>query len=482
MVFSKSNELFAHAKHLPMTKQKHCFCGASQNSKFCDGDFFKHEKRAQGTVEYLILISVVVVIALIAVGATFFAINPAPLQQRASVEALKVLDVAISETSFNNENFEFFLKLKNNFSSRINITNIKIGDVNTNFDQNLLAGASSIFIISSSAECVNNEVLKDVVITYESKYGLEHLQTTNGISFACNGASLNQILRFFYISNDHLLDGDLFKINRMNDLSYSLSGELDNNGTLPSGLVGYYKFNESSGTTITDSSGNNNDGNFFNGPIITTDGDYTVYTFTSSGVISVSSDTNVAVLVVAGGGGGGGNHGGGGGAGGLVYSSSYLLTAGNKIVTVGSGGNGNNSLSSIVGTKGGNSVFDNITALGGGYGRGYTSLTSPTTGGSGAGGTSRSGYTTGAIATQTDSGGATGYGHSGGNAVINQTDWPSGGGGGAGGVGSNAANDGQGGNGGVGLAFDINGTLMYYAGGGGGGGKYLQAGYGGIGG
>jgi hypothetical protein len=219
------------------------------------------------------------------------------------------------------------------------------------------------------------------------------------------------------------------------------------------------------------------------GTSTTTADGYKIHTFTNSGTFRVFSDTcDVEVLVVAGGGGGGGNHGGGGGAGGLVYSSSYSLTEGNKTVTVGSGGNGNNSLSSIVGTRGGNSVFDNITALGGGYGGGYTSLTSPTTGGSGAGGTSRSGYTTGAAKTQTDSGGATGYGNRGGNAVTGQSDWPGGGGGGAGAAGSNATNDGHGGNGGIGLSYDISGTSTYYAGGGGGGGAYTIVGYAGLGG
>ena len=437
---------------------------------------FSKSKRifAQGTVEYLIILSVVVVIALIAVGATFFAINPAPLQQKASVEALKILDVAISETSFNNSTTEFFIKLKNNFSSRINITNIKIGDVNTNFDQNLLAGASSIFIISGSAECVNNEVLKDVVITFESKYGLEHLQSTNRISFACNGADIFQNLRFFYIPNQHIEDGTFFKIKRFSDLNYSLNGELDSNGTLPSGLVAYYKLNESSGTNIVDSSGNNNDGvssvskEFVR---VTTDGDYTVYTFISDGTISVVSDVNVSVLVVAGGGGGGGTIAGGGGAGGLIYNSNYSLTPGTKTITVGDGGIGGLGWNYYpnFGANGENSVFDSLTAIGGGGGH-YNSYAS--TGGSGSGG-SYTPYNIGAN-------GTTGQGNKGGNG--DSTSNVAGGGGGAGGVGANSSGINSG-NGGVGLAYDINGTLVYYAGGGGGGTRNAGvAGIGGLGG
>ncbi len=89
----------------------------------------------------------------------------------------------------------------------------------------------------------------------------------------------------------------------------------------------------------------------------------------SGGYLVPSGVTEVEVLVVAGGGGGsgGGNGGAGGGAGGLVYISNYAVTPGERIsVTVGDGGaavvTGNS------GNDGANSVFNNITAIGGGGG------------------------------------------------------------------------------------------------------------------
>src|SRR4051812_23609164 len=104
------------------------------------------------------------------------------------------------------------------------------------------------------------------------------------------------------------------------------------------------------------------------GGTITTDGAYTVHTFTSSGDFVVTGSGNVETLVVAGGGGGGGNGGaGGGGAGGLRYDAAHAVTSTTYPITIGAGGAGgvagvNNSF----GANGSNSVFDSLTATGGG--------------------------------------------------------------------------------------------------------------------
>ncbi|NTW33447.1 MAG: hypothetical protein HGB12_12635, partial [Bacteroidetes bacterium] len=75
------------------------------------------------------------------------------------------------------------------------------------------------------------------------------------------------------------------------------------------------------------------------------------------------------VLVVAGGGGGGGGgyNGGGGGAGGFLYEASHAITAQTYSIIVGSGGAGSSNTNSK-GTNGSNSIFDSMTAFGGGGG------------------------------------------------------------------------------------------------------------------
>ena len=198
-------------------------------------------------------------------------------------------------------------------------------------------------------------------------------------------------------------------------------------------------------------------------------GSYKIHTFTSSGTFITGASGSVDVLVVAGGGGGHGGYqspgGGGGGAGGVIYSTGHSVTAQSYTVTVGGGGIRGQGDGGVVGarpTNGGNSVFSNHTAVGGGKGGGYSGYTSGSGGSAGG-----EGY-----------GGGRGTATSGqGNAGGGSTSSPSqnaGGGGGKGGVGAygtDAINN-PAGAGGVGQAYSITGSSVYYAGGGGGGGGY----------
>ena len=200
---------------------------------------------------------------------------------------------------------------------------------------------------------------------------------------------------------------------------------------------------------------------------------------------------SVKVLVVAGGGGGGGQGtwyfcAGGGGAGGVVYNASYPVTPGASItVTIGAGGgygSGNNQ-----GSTGVNSVFDAITAHGGGGGGGGLC------GGNGDGGDGGSGGGASAPSGSCSNYGSaspSGEGNNGGEGKGCCNDG-GGGGGGSTQVGENGKVDGNGygGDGGNGMAY---GTTYFgttagmpnsgqFGGGGGGGGYNSQgdASYGG---
>ena len=201
---------------------------------------------------------------------------------------------------------------------------------------------------------------------------------------------------------------------------------------------------------------------------------------------------NIEYLVIAGGGSGGRSvtpqRGvGGGGAGG--YRTNYAtetsggggsteptksITAGvSYSVTIGVGGA--SKTTDGVGNNGLDSVFDNITAVGGGGGGSNSAVNS---GGSGGGGVKDGGALGGAgTANQGYKGGA---GFDGG-----ASPFAGGGGGGAGALGGNA-NSGNGGNGGAGVESSITGTPTYRGGGGGGGRtnttSYTNFGSGGIGG
>ena len=194
------------------------------------------------------------------------------------------------------------------------------------------------------------------------------------------------------------------------------------------------------------------------GGTTTIDGDYCVHTFlTNASFNTTSTITDVTILVVAGGGGGGSAYtGGGGGAGGLIYNDTYIIT-GNVEVSVGEKGIGGiQTGNSVVGSIGGNSIFDTLLAYGGGGGGSYED--NATSGGSG-GGDYGSVVAPRPIAT-----GVAGQGNDGGDGSAGNT---GAGGGGAVSIGVNGTVS-TGGDGGAGLNYSINGSNVYYAGGGGG--------------
>jgi len=179
------------------------------------------------------------------------------------------------------------------------------------------------------------------------------------------------------------------------------------------------------------------------GTIVTTDG-FKYHTFTSSGTFQVTAGSGlVEVFVLGGGGAGGGDfsggsfYAGGGGSGGGLYNPAYYVEVSSYTVTVGAGGTPN-VLSNGFGGDGGNSVFGNITALGGGGGsRGNADSSNSNVGrngGSGGGGGSSNGVA--GISTQSITNGVA-YGN---NGAIGQ-----GIGGGGGGLGSQPVPGGFGG-------------------------------------
>jgi len=225
------------------------------------------------------------------------------------------------------------------------------------------------------------------------------------------------------------------------------------------------------------------------GGVITELGDWRIHRFNSSGTFTLSSligsSLHVEYLIVGGGGGGGMDMGGGGGGGGFL-SGKHVLTPGSYTITVGAGGTGAPAAGTngqpvghqytIPATAGGNSSFNGLTAIGGGFGgssyRGYTPGIAGGNGGSGGG---ASGYNDNA-GTFNGGSGTSGQGFRGGNSTAA---YYSGGGGGAAAQGTDSTARA---NGGAGKLSTILGRPFYWAGGGGGAGYSTFGGSGGRGG
>jgi hypothetical protein len=177
---------------------------------------------------------------------------------------------------------------------------------------------------------------------------------------------------------------------------------------------------------------------------------------------------SVDYLVVAGGGGGGSHVGGGGGGGGFLTGTQTGLSTGTfYTITVGAGGSVVAN-SNLQGGTGANSVFNNITATGGGgggtwAGAGNVSGVSGGSGGGAGGGADGSGSATGGT-------GVVGQGFNGGNTGPRTSLNSSGaGGGGASAAGANRPDSSSADklNGGAGTLSTILGTPYYFSGGGG---------------
>jgi len=271
--------------------------------------------------------------------------------------------------------------------------------------------------------------------------------------------------------------GDVVYTLESGSLPAGLSGSSTSSGYVISGTATAVVSNTTSNFTIraADVNSNTSDRAFsitVNAP--------TVESFTSSGTFSVPSGlTTVDVLVVGGGGAGGyGDQqgGGGGGAGGLIYRPAFSVTPGGTVtVTVGDGSTASNSAGTQV-SNGQDTVFGTLTAKGGGSGGAFnTGDAGPNQGSPGGSGGGRAGgypnnsHGTATQPTQPGDSGTYGFGNPGGQGSNSNAD-PAGGGGGAGAAGeSRQGSPTLGGDGGVGKAYNISGTSVYYAGGGGGG-------------
>ncbi len=138
------------------------------------------------------------------------------------------------------------------------------------------------------------------------------------------------------------------------------------------------------------------------------------------------------ILVAGGGGGGGGYYSGGGGAGGVIHGQNVEMSAGTYLVTVGDGGSPGPS-ATVGGSNGEDTVFNGITAIGGGRGSGGpkgapTAPIDATAGGSNGGGS----YYTGGASTDPTTPQPTPPAYT---AYGNNADWTPGYGGGGGGAG-----------------------------------------------
>jgi hypothetical protein len=134
---------------------------------------------AQGTIEYLVIIAVVVVISLVIVG-LFITIFDSPSQEitdsSSQMGAVATGGISIVESVIDPDG-DSLIRLTNNSSDAITLTKINIGGVDNNFSEQLVGLDSKVFSLSalnSSCPCASGQksVKCEVKIIYTTAPGV----------------------------------------------------------------------------------------------------------------------------------------------------------------------------------------------------------------------------------------------------------------------------------------------------------------------
>ncbi|MFA6065419.1 MAG: LamG domain-containing protein [archaeon] len=195
--------------------------------------------RAQGTIEYLVILAIVVVISLVVVGLVMQQVGSSSnVSSTASEISSKSSLISITDASFNSVDGNYFLGIRNNDPDVTIINSVSVGNDTNSFFEQLPLSAEKVFKIPTTGTCVNGQKTSaDIIITYTTKYGLIKTQKLSGLSFACETVNVDPSKLAGYTPQAPVVVGEPAGI---------------------SGLVAHFKMNDDNNpTAVLDSSGNN---------------------------------------------------------------------------------------------------------------------------------------------------------------------------------------------------------------------------------
>ena len=152
----------------------------------------KLNSKGQGTIEYLVIIAIVVVISLVVVALLLgiFDNNTSGVSEKTSIIQAQTMPVALNEAILGTgTDANGLIVLSNNTGSIITSIRIRIDGKDHNYYQvNLPTGSELVFKLTDiSVSCQPNEtsILKDIEIYYMLQNGLEKKQVIEGIKLNC---------------------------------------------------------------------------------------------------------------------------------------------------------------------------------------------------------------------------------------------------------------------------------------------------------
>ena len=142
--------------------------------------------KAQGTIEYLIIIAIIIVIGLVVVSLMSNFLSPAQgVGQTINKIGGLTNTISLTESSVTPDG-NYLIRLANNSGEKLTISNVKIGDINTDYSEPLFQGNAQNFVVNTNDICTTgNTTTQPVTITYTTRYGITKTETHTTNNFNC---------------------------------------------------------------------------------------------------------------------------------------------------------------------------------------------------------------------------------------------------------------------------------------------------------
>ena len=148
---------------------------------------------AQGTIEYLVIIAIVVIIGLVVVSMMVGLLDQGSgVSEKSSKLSNWTNTIAITETSVDPDG-NYLVRLANNSGEELTITGVQVGDTTGSYSEDLFNSGAQNFVIPSGESCVEGEnATRQVKVTYYSKYGVQKTEVYPASTFFdCESYSVN---------------------------------------------------------------------------------------------------------------------------------------------------------------------------------------------------------------------------------------------------------------------------------------------------
>ena len=207
--------------------------------------FFGKKVKAQGTIEYLVILAVIVIVSLIVVS---LLVNSTSGAEGISSGTSKIggwtNTISVTESAISPDG-NYLVRLANNTGEPVTIKTVKIGDQDVNYSEDLFQGNQQNFKITSDMVCeLGQTVVGELVVTYVSQNGLEHTEVFPAdITFECNDYIVNLLANQCetcttyttrYLSPDsYTLTGGLYDTNDLRTIDTNLiAGDIRSGATI----------------------------------------------------------------------------------------------------------------------------------------------------------------------------------------------------------------------------------------------------------